>query len=245
MVGLEPKPMAKPDFSRRSAESEWLDDADMQPDELALVLRDLARFNGAMLGHWPVISWLRRAMRRIPHGEPLTLLDVGCGYGDLLRAMRRWSRRAGVPLRLIGLDLSPETIRIAQQATEAEDEIEYRAGDMFEFQPAMPVDVVVSSLTTHHFSDAMIVRFLRWMEANARKGWLIYDLQRHVVPYVFIGLIGKLTRLHPMVIHDGRISVTRSLTRAEWNARIASAGIPAAAVDLRWFMFRFVIGRLR
>jgi SAM-dependent methyltransferase len=253
MAGFVPEPAAKPaarpeartDFSRRSGESEWLDDADMQPDELALVLRDLARFNGAMLGHRPVIAWLRRAMRRVPQGETLTLLDVGCGYGDLLRAIRRWSRRAGMPMRLIGLDLSPETIRIAQQATNAEDEIEYRAGDMFEFEPAAPVDFVVSSLTTHHLSDAMIVRFLGWMEANARRGWLIYDLQRHVVPYFFIGLIGKLTRLHPMVIHDGRISVTRSLTRPEWNARIASAGIPSGAVDLRWFMFRFVIGRLR
>ncbi len=38
------------DLSRRSAESEWLDGADASPEELALVLRDLARFNGAMLG---------------------------------------------------------------------------------------------------------------------------------------------------------------------------------------------------
>jgi hypothetical protein len=48
-----------------------------------------------------------------------------------------------------------------------------------------------------------------------------------------------------MVIHDGRISVARSLTRKEWEARIAEAGIPRSLVDLRWFMFRFVIGRLR
>ena len=51
------------DLSRRSTESEWLDGADASPEELALVLRDLARFNGAMLGHWPVIGWLRRATK--------------------------------------------------------------------------------------------------------------------------------------------------------------------------------------
>ena len=38
------------DLSRRSAESEWLDGADASPEELALVLRDLARLNGASLG---------------------------------------------------------------------------------------------------------------------------------------------------------------------------------------------------
>jgi hypothetical protein len=103
---------------------------------------------------------------------------------------------------------------------------------------------VVSSLLTHHMSDEMITAFLRFMEQTARRGWLIYDLQRHVVPYSFIGLMGKLTRLHPMVIHDGRISVTRSLTRAEWNERLAAAGIARDAVKLRWFLFRFVIERL-
>jgi hypothetical protein len=83
------------------------------------------------------------------------------------------------------------------------------------------------------------------MEATARKGWLIYDLQRHVIPYVFIGLMGKLTSLHPIVIYDGQISVARSLTRAEWRQCIAAAGLVDHAVDLRWFLYRFVIGRLR
>jgi hypothetical protein len=48
-----------------------------------------------------------------------------------------------------------------------------------------------------------------------------------------------------MVIHDGQISVARSLTRAEWEERIAFAGIPRQAISLRWFLFRHVIGRLR
>jgi hypothetical protein len=65
------------------------------------------------------------------------------------------------------------------------------------------------------------------------------------VPYYFIGLIGQLTRLRPMVIHDGRISVARSLTRTEWFARTGEAGVPRDAVRLRWFLFRFAIGRLR
>jgi hypothetical protein len=48
-----------------------------------------------------------------------------------------------------------------------------------------------------------------------------------------------------MVIHDGRISVARSLTRAEWLARTDEAGVARDAVRLRWFLFRFAIGRLR
>lgn len=235
----------KCDLARRSAQSEWLDDADMNPAELELVLRDLARFNGAMLGHRPVIAWLRRATKDAPSGQPMTLVDVGCGCGDLLRAIRRWSCRRGLPLKLIGIDLSRETVRIARAATNDADQIEYLVADVFRYQADEPIDFVVSSLLTLHLSDAMIVQFLRWMEATARKGWLIYDLQRHAVPYYFIGLMGKVTSLHRAVVHDGRISVARSLTRAEWWRHILAAGIAGNAVKLRWFLFRFLIGRLR
>jgi 2-polyprenyl-3-methyl-5-hydroxy-6-metoxy-1,4-benzoquinol methylase len=245
MIAMASATASSRDLSRRSTESEWLDDAGVSSAELNLVLRDLARFNGAMLGHWPVVAWLRRATRNVPRDQPLTVVDVGCGYGDLLRAIRRWSRKRGLVIKLIGLDLSRETIDIARAATDAADQIEYRVADVFEYQAAEPIDFVVSSLLTHHFSDAMIVKFLRWMEATARKGWLIYDLQRHIVPYFFIGLVGKLTPLHRIVIHDGQISVARSLKRAEWRQRIASAGFADNAVDLRWFLYRFVIGRLR
>lgn len=233
------------DLSCRSAESEWLDGGGIGVAELEPVLRDLARFNGAMLGHWPVVRWLRGATKNVPRDKPLAVLDVGCGYGDLLRGIRRWSRKRGPAIRLIGLDLSRETIDIARAATDPADQIEYRVADIFNYSAVEPVDFVVSSLLTHHLSDAMIVRFLRWMEQTARRGWLIYDLQRHVVPYVFIGLMGKLTSLHRTVIHDGQISVARSLTRNEWRQCIAAAGIAVDAVELRWFLYRFVIRRLR
>ena len=233
------------DLSQRSAETEWLDRADTSPEELALVIRDIASFNRAMLGHWPVIAWLRRATKDATTETPLNLLDVGCGDGDLLRTIRRWARRRGLTISLIGLDRSREAIRIARAATDEADEIDYRVTDIFDYVPTAQIDFVVSSLLTHHMSDDLIVRFLRWMEATARKGWLIYDLQRHPVPFHFIGLMGKLTRLHPIAIDDGLISVTRSLTRAEWQARLDEANISRDAVQMRWFLFRFVIGRLR
>jgi hypothetical protein len=65
------------------------------------------------------------------------------------------------------------------------------------------------------------------------------------MPYAFIGLAGKVARLHPMVVHDGRISVARSLTRSEWQDLIAKAGLSAGVVKIRWFMYRFTIERLQ
>lgn len=232
------------DSARRSAQNEILDGR-VDAGELAKILADLARFNGAMMGHRPVLQWLNRATKNIPTEQPLTLLDIGCGYGDLLRAVRRWANKRGRPMTLIGVDLSPQVVEIARNATDVADDIVYHAADIFNFAASDPIDFATTSLVTHHLSDDMIVRFLRWMEAHARKGWVIYDLQRSVVPFYFIALAGLLLRLHAVVTYDGRISVARSLTREEWERAIAQAGIPPHAVDLRWFMFRFAIGRLK
>jgi SAM-dependent methyltransferase len=229
----------------RSTQPEWLDDPDIAPDSLAAVLADLDRFNRAMLGHRPMLRWLARSVAPVPKDRPLTVLDVGCGSGDLLRAIALWARRTGRAVNLIGVDLNPETVAIARARTSENDRIRYHAADVFTYRPTEPVDIVVNSLVAHHLPDADIVALLRWMEVTARRGWLVSDLQRSVVPYGFIGLMGKLTNLHPTVIHDGQISVARALTRAEWRARIADAGLADSGVMIRWVLYRFLIGRLK
>lgn len=233
------------DLTRRSTETEWLDGAEIDPIELERVLRDLASFNRAFLGHYPLLHWLGRAVKTAPRGTPLTLIDVGCGYGDLLRAVRRWSLRRRLDLSLVGVDLNPETIRIARAATDAADRIDFRVMNVFEIGSTMPIDLIVSSLVAHHLQDQQITTFLRLMERVARRGWAICDLQRTRFLYHFIGLSSRLARFHPMIPHDGQISVARSLIRREWEQRIADAGISPTDATIKWFFFRFLIGRLR
>ena len=232
-------------FSARSEEAEWLDGADLDPAALAAVLADLARFNTAMLGHFPILQWLRRAVRDFDPSRPIRLIDAGCGYGDLLRAIRRWADRRGLKLALLGLDLNEETIRIARAATDPRAAIDYEVGDALAFRMDEPIDLVVSSLLAHHLGNSALVDFLRWTEATARRGWLVCDLHRHRIPYHVIGFAGRLARLHPMVVHDGQISVMRALDRRDWEERIAAAGIARETVTMRWFLFRWLIGRLR
>ncbi|HEV2300260.1 MAG TPA: methyltransferase domain-containing protein [Stellaceae bacterium] len=233
------------DFTRRSNEPEWLDGADLDGEELAAVLRDLASFNRTMLGHYPILNWLGRAIRDLRPERPLNLIDAGCGYGDLLRAIRRWADRRGLEVALLGLDSNKQTIRIARAATDPRERIDFAVADALHFRPAAPVDLIVNSLLAHHLRDTEIVDLLRWMEATARCGWLVCDLQRHPLPYHAIGVAGRLSRLHRTVIHDGQISVMRALSRAEWNAALAAAGIPRRAATVRSFLFRWLIGRQR
>jgi len=234
-----------PNLACRSQALEWLDTATPPLAERAAYLRSLAKLNGAMLGHRPVLNWLGNATRGLSRDEPFTLLDVGCGYGDLLRAVRRWAARRGVALKLIGIDIQADTIAIAREATPAGERIDYLVADVFNLRPSVRIDAVVSSLVAHHLDDRKIVALVRWMEATARRGWMISDLERHPVPYHVIGIAGRLMGVHPMVIQDGRISVTRALRRPEWRPIVEAAGIDPDAVRLDWFLHRLAVARLK
>jgi SAM-dependent methyltransferase len=233
------------DFSQRSRETEWLDQANLDSEELRRVLRDLARFNGAMLGHLPVLRWLRKAVTSVAQNGSLSLLDVGCGYGDLLRAIHSWAGRYGITIALRGVDINAHAVRGARDATDPSHAIDYQVADIFQLQSTEPIDLIVSSLFAHHLTDDEIVDFVKWMERRASRGWLICDLQRHQVPHFFIGIAGRLSRLHPVVFRDGQISVRRALTRSEWEKRLCAARIPSEGVAIRSFLFRYAIGRLR
>jgi SAM-dependent methyltransferase len=231
------------DFRRRSHEQEWLDRDDIDPAQLRAVLRDLARFNRAFFGHSPILKWLGCVLGGERNGSGPTILDVGCGYGDLLRAIRRWSNKRNLKPTLLGVDLNPETIRIAREATDQADQIDFAVMDAFDLPQGRRFDIIVSSLVAHHLSDEKLRDFLVLLERSSTRGWLIYDLQRHRLLYAVIGAASRLARLHPMVTKDGQISVMRSLTRKEWMDRLAAAGIALSDVKIRWFLFRFVIER--
>lgn len=224
----------------RSRETEWMDTAPVSDADYAACLADLAAVNTVTLARLPTLGFMARAVRRA--GRPLRVLDVGCGGGDMLRRLRRWGRRAGHELELVGLDLNHQGIAAARAATPARMGIEFRCADAFAPSDER-VDVVLSSLFTHHLDDAAVVAFVRWMEQRAAVGWFVNDLHRHpVADRAFRGL-SRAAGWHRFVRHDGPVSVRRAFTRADWDRVLRQAGV---AADVRWHLpFRFCVGRLR
>ncbi|MEQ6884729.1 methyltransferase domain-containing protein [Salicola sp. Rm-C-2C1-2] len=230
-------------LKERSIEPELMDNDDVSTADYNQCLADLASVNRITRTHQPTLRWLDQAIRALPANTPITILDVACGQGDLLRMIHRFGAQRNLNITLQGLDLNPNSAIAAREATPSDMDITYYTGDVFTFAPAPPPDFIVSSQLTHHLSDTEVVRFLQWMEQYARHGWFIADLQRHPLAYYGYSLLARLARWHPIVRHDGAVSVARSFRRADWQALLAQAGIPA---DIRWHMpFRLCVGRLK
>lgn len=225
----------------RAVDAEELMDAeDLDAATYAAVVGDLAHVNTVTLAARPTLAFLRRVVGKNdqPH---LKILDVGFGDGDMLRRIARWAARRGVTTELVGVDLNPRSEAAARAHTPADLPIRYVTGDYRD--TGSDWDVVISSLVAHHMTHDQLVGFLRWMEANARD-WLVNDLHRHRFAHLGFPLLAGLARWHPIVRHDGRLSIARSYRPAEWPPLLAEAGVPHARV-FRAFPFRLCVERLR
>jgi 2-polyprenyl-3-methyl-5-hydroxy-6-metoxy-1,4-benzoquinol methylase len=225
----------------RSRQEEQMDAPDLDPAIYERVLHDLARVNQWTFTAWPSIAFLNRAIGSAKH---FRLLDVGFGDGDILRAIARWARRRGIEAELIGVDLNEKSLQAARRATPPDLPIEYRAGDYLDQPEAF--DFIISSQVTHHMTDAQLMTFLRYMEAHARRGWLICDLHRHGFAHWGFPILARLLRVHRIVREDGQLSIARSFRLADWRDLLAEAGISQEQVRIvRRFAFRLCVERVR
>ena len=233
-------------FAERSREMELMDTEDVGLDDYRACLKDLATVNALTLTHAPVLKWLDRATRDLKRGERVTVLDIGYGYGDLLRRIHAWSGRKGRAVDLVGVDLNPMSEPIARAATPPEVPIEYRTGNVFDYRPEQPVDFVISSQTTHHMTNEELAAFVGWMERVAARGWFITDLHRHPVPFHAFRLLSRAARWHRFVQHDGPVSIARSFRRKDWEQILQAAGLAPGAAEISWHVpFRLCVSRLR
>lgn len=237
-----------PDFAHRTLTPELMDAADVEFADYRACLRDLATVNVLTLAYRPTLAWLDRLARtgRLAPGRPVVILDVGSGYGDMLRQIDRWAARRDLSVDMIGLDHDPRAARAAAEATTPDRPIRWVTADCFAWPPDGRVDLIVSSLFGHHLDDTELVRFLGWMEATAAVGWFVNDLHRHPVSYYGFMALSRLARWHRFVRHDGLVSIGRAFVKSDWRRALAEAGLPAGDVEMSWWMpFRLCLSRVR
>jgi 2-polyprenyl-3-methyl-5-hydroxy-6-metoxy-1,4-benzoquinol methylase len=223
----------------RSQQEELMDADDLDPAVFAAVMHDLAQVNSLTLARRPTLHFLSRAIGDQKH---FRLLDVGFGDGDMLRAIARWAAKRGVEAELVGIDLNPRSAPAAREATPDTLNIEWLTGDYANVAGG-GFDFIISSLVAHHMTQGQLNAFLGFMDCEARCGWFVNDLHRHGFAYLGYPLLAWLMRWHPIVGHDGQLSIARSYRPAEWPMILADAGVTGATVS-RKFPFRLCVAKI-
>ena len=225
-------------LATRAIAEELMDADDLDAGTYAAVVHDLARVNTLTMARRPTLAFLRKLPKK-----SLRILDVGYGDGDMLRRIATWATALGRDVDLVGIDLNPRSALAAHDATPPTLTINYRTGDYATLADE-PWDVILSSLVAHHMAHAQLVAFIRFMDAHSKAGWFINDLHRHGFAYRGFPLLATLMRWHPIVRHDGQLSIARSYRPHEWPAILDEAGVTGAAIT-RKFPFRLCVSKIR
>ena len=236
-------------FSSRSYQTELMDDLALGGEAMTQTLQELDTIN-TWLGGNKVVTDALSFLHRLPEGKPffgrtLTVADLGCGGGDLLKVMARWARKRNVTAELTGIDANSYIVDYATANCRDFPEIRFQQQDIF--SPAFaqqPYDVMVCSLFCHHFTDEQLVTLFRQMYSQARLGVIINDLHRHPLAYHSIHLLTTLFSKSYLVKNDAKLSVLRAFRKPELQRLLAEAGVQKYRLKWMW-AFRWQLVMLK
>ncbi len=221
-----------PNFSQRSTLPEKMDQPNVPEHEIRQALRELEVVNTRLGGYNVVLNALNRVV--LPAGT-IKIADLGCGGGDVLREIAKWSNKKGIQAELTGIDWNTAMTQYATEHSAHYPNIRYKTLSVFDDALlAGKVHVATCSLFCHHFEKDALVNLLQRMYAMSTVAVIINDLHRHWFAYYSIRYITALFSKTYLVRYDAPLSVARAFTRADWVNILHEAGITAYTLKWRW-----------
>ena len=202
-------------------ELELMDRPQPVSPELERDLENIRQLN-RWFGSYALISMFLSGW--IKPGSRLRIVDLATGSGDIPRLIAECGRKIGAELRIDALDRQSATLEIAQKLSVPYPEISFVEGNILEWRPAEPYDVVFCTLALHHFSDDDAVRVLQSCRELSRKFVLVSDLRRSWMATIGVHLLTATMFREPMSKHDARLSIARAFSFSELNQLAQRAG---------------------
>ena len=199
----------------RTDKEELMDDFSIGGDLLRDTLDKLENINRWLGGNLMTVKALKKVLENHPKEQELTIADIGCGHGDILRDVAKFGRKNGYKMKLIGMDANPTAIAYANELSTEFSELSFKTEDIFsEAFKNRKFDVVLATLFLHHFKEAQLTSFLGNTLKQTKIGIVVNDLHRHKLAYYLFMLLSVFIK-NNMIIEDGLTSVLRGFKRNE------------------------------
>lgn len=221
----------------RNRQPEIMDEPDLDGRLHVEALGSLGRINKlsrTTAGLWGPI---RDLVRESPESEPLRILDIASGGGDVAMGLARRAAAAGMRVQVEGFDISPRAVVYANAAAASQNlnNVSFCVRDVLaEPIPPDEFDVITCSLFLHHLEERDAQRLLANMAGAVRKLVVVSDLRRTRLGYLLAWLVSRTLVSSPVVRVDGPLSVAAAFTMDEARALANKSGLRGAAISQRW-----------
>tara|TARA_B110000114_G_scaffold36821_1_gene38385 strand:- start:622 stop:1332 length:711 start_codon:yes stop_codon:yes gene_type:complete len=199
----------------RTDKAELMDDFSIGGDLLRDTLDKLENINRWLGGNLVTVNSLKKVLKKHPKEQALSIVDIGCGHGDILRDVAKFGRKNGYKMTLLGIDANPTAIDYAIELSTEYPEVHFKTEDIFsEDFKKREFDVVLATLFLHHFKEKPLVSFLENTLKQTKIGVIVNDLHRHKLAYYLFMLLSVFIK-NKMIIEDGLTSVLRGFKRRD------------------------------
>lgn len=222
-------------FAQRDRRPELMDDPAIPRADHDQALRGLARLNRAS----GIERRVYNALKPYLNDQPLRVLDVAAGSGDLIAALARRAAQTRASVYFTGCDISELACQlIRDRASELPDSVASRIDaiqcDVLSGRLPQGHDIIMCNLFLHHLDDQDIVRLLIAMRESASKAIIITDLRRSSRGHVLAWLASRALTRSPVVHTDALLSVRAALTQDELLNLAISAGYIEPCIRTVW-----------
>jgi 2-polyprenyl-3-methyl-5-hydroxy-6-metoxy-1,4-benzoquinol methylase len=233
------------DFSSRSTGTEIMDDLHCSGEVVEQTLEELEVINKWLGGNTITLKGIKTLMtsRKNLDKTTLTIADLGCGSGGMLRLVTKEMSKQGFLITATGIDANPNIVQYAEAKSRSFKEIRFETinvlSDEFRNQH---FDIILGTLFFHHFTSQQLIVFFKRLKTQARLGIVINDLHRHWFAYYSIKVLTLLFSKSEMVKNDAPLSVLRGFRKSELLEIMNQAGIVNYTLYWKWaFRWKLVI----
>ena len=202
-------------LQERSTEEEIMDNFKGPASTLKVVLDDISRVNRLLGGNGITIKAVSKLIRDNPQ-DSYTIMDFGCADGTMLRSLARYCRKQQIKAEFIGIDLNSDALNIAKDASKDFPEIRYLLQDVLQLEQAdLDCDIVITTLTTHHFTNEQLPKLLKQFAALSKIGFVNNDLHRSGVALFLFKIFSIVFIKTKIAKVDGLISIRKGFKKED------------------------------
>ena len=227
----------------RTDTPEIMDDFTLDGEVLREALDKIAKINQLLGGNSLTLNGVKELILTVPKSRVITIVDIGCGNGDMLRVLSNFGNENNYSFNLIGIDANAFTINHAKKLSKSYSNITFKCEDIFEFDFSQSkCDIILCTLTLHHFKNTEIENLLTTFYANSKLGIVINDLHRSWLAYRLFQIICFLFKLNSMSREDGLTSILRGFKKEELEAFSKKLGFKKYSIQWKWaFRYQWII----
>jgi alpha-pyrone synthase len=155
-----------------------------------------------------------------------SIYDFGCGDGYVITSLAKLHP----DINFVGVDIDEKVITVNNSHND-QPNLQFKTINTIDDIPNN-IDMIISTMTTHHLTDMQIVSFLRESNLKVNHSVLIFDLHRHYL--ASMGWLLTKPFIHPISYADGKTSIERSFIKQDWISFANKAEVSTECINITW-----------